>query len=106
MIVKEPSIDQYLVATCLSIIDEFNILYRGYNHNQLKKEADEKFNEMDITVRVGYPFKQTAIKPTYYKSSLTFISRIYFVHKPIKILLKDAPVFADGSSIRRTYPIF
>lgn len=56
---KEPSIDQYLVATCLSIIDEFNILYRGYNHNQLKKEADEKFNEMDITVRVGYPFKQT-----------------------------------------------
>ena len=58
MIVKEPSIDQYLVATCLSIIDEFNILYRGYNHNQLKKEADEKFNEMDITVRVGYPFKQ------------------------------------------------
>lgn len=59
MIVKEPSIDQYLVATCLSIIDEFNILYRGYNHNQLKKEADEKFNEMDITVRVGYPFKQT-----------------------------------------------
>ena len=22
---KEPSIDQYLVATCLSIIDEFNI---------------------------------------------------------------------------------
>ncbi|MDE7430637.1 MAG: hypothetical protein K2N34_01765 [Lachnospiraceae bacterium] len=56
---EEPKVEQYLMATCLSIIDEFNILYRGYNQNQLKREADEKFNEMDITVRVGYPFKQT-----------------------------------------------
>lgn len=54
-----PTVDQYLTATCLSIIDEFNILYRGYSQDKLKKEADEKFNEMDITVRVGYPFKQT-----------------------------------------------
>lgn len=57
---KKPSIDQYLVANCLFIIDEFNILYRGYNKGNLKREADEKFNEMDITVRIGYPFKQNA----------------------------------------------
>ena len=52
-----PTVDQYLVADCLFIIDEFNILYRGYKQDELKKEADERFNEMDITVRVGYPFK-------------------------------------------------
>lgn len=57
---KEPTIDQYLIADCLCIIDEFNIMYRNYNFVQLKKEADENFNEMDITVRIGYPFKQTA----------------------------------------------
>ena len=57
---KTPTIDQYLVATCLFIIDEFNILYRGYSKEDLKREADECFNETDIVVRVGYPFKQNA----------------------------------------------
>lgn len=56
---RTPTVDQYLIGTCLSIIDEFNILYKGYSQEELKKEADEKFNEMDITVKVGYPFKQT-----------------------------------------------
>lgn len=54
---QEPTIDKYLVATCLSIIDEFNILYEGYDKKALKKIADEKYNEMDITVRIGFPFK-------------------------------------------------
>ena len=52
-----PTIDQYIVANCLYTIDEFNILYRGWDKPELKIEADEKFNEMDITVRIGYPFK-------------------------------------------------
>ena len=56
---EQPSIDQYLVSTCLFTIDEFNILYKGYEQEDLKREADIKFNEMDITVRIGYPFKQT-----------------------------------------------
>ena len=56
---KRPTIDQYLVANCLYIIDEFNILYKGYSQEKLKEEADKKYNEMDITVRLGYPFKQT-----------------------------------------------
>lgn len=55
---RQPTIDQYLIANCLYIIDEFNILYRNYEDKVLKMEADEKFNEMDITVRLGYPFKQ------------------------------------------------
>lgn len=55
-----PTIDQYLVANCLYMIDEFNMLYKGWDKPKLKIEADEKFNEMDITVRLGYPFKQNA----------------------------------------------
>ncbi len=54
----QPTVDQYLVADCLFIIDEFNILYKDYELDKLKKVADEQFNEMDITVRIGYPFKQ------------------------------------------------
>ena len=48
----EPTVEQYLIGTCLSIIDEFNILYEKYTWEQLKKAADEKYNEMDITVKV------------------------------------------------------
>ena len=55
-----PTIDQYLVANCLYMIDEFNMLYKGWDKPELKIEADEKFNEMNITVRLGYSFKQNA----------------------------------------------
>lgn len=55
---KEPTIDQYLLSTCLFIIDELNEQYSRLSRDELKKIADEKFNEMDITVRLGYPFKQ------------------------------------------------
>ena len=37
-----------------------SMLYKGWDKPELKIEADEKFNEMDITVRLGYPFKQNA----------------------------------------------
>ena len=36
-----PTIDRYLVANCLYIIDEFNILYGEWDKQKLKKEADE-----------------------------------------------------------------
>ncbi len=55
----EPTVDQYLIANCLCIIDEFNIIYGGCDKLKLKHEADEKFNEMDIAVKIGYSFKQT-----------------------------------------------
>lgn len=42
------------------MIDEFNMLYKGWDKPKFKIEADEKFNEMDITVRLGYLFKQNA----------------------------------------------
>ena len=41
-----PTFDQYIVANCLYTIDEFNILYRGWDKPDLKIEADEKFNEI------------------------------------------------------------
>ena len=57
---NEPTISQYLLSTCLFTIDEFNEQYHNLSKEELKKVSDDKFNEMDITVRLGYPFKQTA----------------------------------------------
>lgn len=53
-----PTISQYLVSTCLFIIDELNETYGGLRKEDLKIIANEKFNEMDITVRIGFPFRQ------------------------------------------------
>ena len=53
-----PTIDQYLLSTCLFIIDEFNDMYKNITKLELKKVADELYNEMDICVRIGYPFRQ------------------------------------------------
>ncbi len=49
---KEPSINQYLLSTCLFIIDELNEQYSSLSKEELKSIADNKFNEMDITVRL------------------------------------------------------
>ena len=51
---KKPSISQYLISTCLFIIDELNEKYSTLEKRELKEIADQKFNEMDITVRIGY----------------------------------------------------
>lgn len=53
-----PTIDQYLLSTCLFIIDEFNGLYKDIDKKELKRIADEEYNEMDICVKIGYPFRQ------------------------------------------------
>lgn len=55
---KTPSISQYLLSTCLFTIDELNEQYGKLSKEDHKLVADNKFNEMDITVRLGYPFKQ------------------------------------------------
>lgn len=52
-----PTIDQYLLSTCLFIIDEFNDMYSLTDNMELKRIADEEYNEMDICVRIGYPFR-------------------------------------------------
>ena len=52
-----PTITEYLIATCSLIIDEFNETYQGYTVEQMKPIADKKYNEMDLVVRIGYPFR-------------------------------------------------
>lgn len=52
----QPTIDQYLLSPCLLIIDELNMMYRDYEIPKLKEIADKKFNEMDITAKLGYYF--------------------------------------------------
>jgi len=54
---KKPSIMQYLLTTCLFTIDELNGLYGSLSKDELMLVAAQKFNEMDITVRLGYPFR-------------------------------------------------
>jgi hypothetical protein len=51
-----PSISQYLTSTCLLVIDEFNNEYNNKSKSDLKTIADEGYNEMDITTRIGRPF--------------------------------------------------
>lgn len=54
----KPTIEQYLLSTCLFTIDELNLVYKDLEKTELKKIADTQFNEMDITVRIGYPFRE------------------------------------------------
>ncbi|GBC65267.1 hypothetical protein BLHB2_10880 [Bacillus licheniformis] len=52
---KESSIDQYLISTCLFIIDEFNERFKFVKtKEELKEIADLEFNESDLTVNLGY----------------------------------------------------
>lgn len=37
-----------------------NQVYNGYDKEQLKEAADENFNELDLTVLMGYPFRHNA----------------------------------------------
>lgn len=53
-------IDKYLISYCLSIIDEFNERYKDIDTKCLKDIADLEFNEADLVIRLGYPFRQIA----------------------------------------------
>jgi len=54
-----PTIEQYLQSPCLLTIDEFNEKYSNFSMAQLKQIADEKYNEMDICVRILYAWCTT-----------------------------------------------
>ena len=56
---KRATIEQYLLATGLHMIDEFNEKFKDITKEELKNIADKNYNEMDMIVRVGYPFKET-----------------------------------------------
>ncbi len=86
-----PTIDQYLLSTCLFIIDEFNELYKDLSKEELKKIADERYNEMDICVRIGYPFRHMAhytVGDTRSKAAVKVNYDIYVQSKDFKIEVK------------------
>jgi hypothetical protein len=60
MAIKNPTIDQYLVSNCLFIVDEFNERFKTNTKEELKEIADSGFSEADLTVRLGYQFRQMA----------------------------------------------
>lgn len=57
---EKPRIEEYLRIICSIIIDEMNQVYNGYDIEQLKEVSSDDFNEMDLTVLMGYPFRQNA----------------------------------------------
>ncbi len=86
---REPTIAQYLLSTCLFTIDELNEQYRKLTREELKRIADIKFNEMDITVRLGYPFKQIVHYTVGDKEKRTKINHdLYVEAKDFKIEIK------------------
>lgn len=99
-----PSIDQYLLSTCLFIIDEFTEKYNGLTNEELKSIADGKFNEMDICVRIGYPFRQMAhytVGDGGKKSKSKINHDIYIESKDFKIevkFLKNWPSYVGTKS--------
>jgi len=86
-----PTIDQYLLSTCLLIIDEFNEQYQNILRPQLKQIADEKFNEMDICVRIGYAFRQMVhytVGDSKKKQNIKINHDLYIESKDFQIELK------------------
>ena len=101
----EPTIDQYLLSTCLFIIDELNISYNSLNDCNLKKIADEKFNEMDIAVRIGYPFKQMVhytVSDSNKNRSLKSNHDLYIESKNFKVEIK---YLKNWKSTSNTYSV-
>ena len=57
---EKPRIEEYLKIICSIIIDEMNQVYNGYDREELKEAASQDFNELDLTVLMGYPFRHNA----------------------------------------------
>ncbi|WP_458397201.1 hypothetical protein [Anaerotignum sp.] len=107
---KTPSISQYLLSTCLFTIDELNEQYGDLSKEDLKLVADQKFNEMDITVRLGYPFKQMVHYTVGDKSKGSKVNHDLFVEsKDFKIevkYLKNWKSSSGGNSSSKTWAEF
>ena len=99
---KQPTIDQYLLSTCLFTIDELNEQYKGLSKEQLKNIADEKFNEMDITVRIGYPFKQNVhyTQSDSHKNGIKVNHDLFIESKDFKIEVKYLKNWKSGSGTK------
>ena len=88
MSVKKPTIEQYLLSTCLFIIDEINEQYKNETKEQLRELSNNRYNEMDITVRLGYPFKQMVHYTVGDKGNKKSNHDLYVESKDFKIEVK------------------
>ena len=86
---KEPKIEQYLISTCLFVIDEFNQQFRNVKTKQeLELIANNEFNETDLSFRLGFPFKQMAYFENKEKRGNLPKTDIYIKEKDFKIEVK------------------
>lgn len=85
---NKPSIEQYLISTCLFIIDEFNQQFKDLSREELMKIANNEFNETDLSFRVGFPFKNMAYFENKEKRGNLPKTDIYIKDKDFKIEIK------------------
>jgi len=98
-----PSIDQYLISTCLFIIDEFNQQFRNTDKPNLKKNACEEFNEADLAFRIGMPFRHMAYFENGKKQGTLAKTDIFIKEKDFKIEVKYLRNFL--SSNKKDYSV-
>ncbi|GIN96130.1 hypothetical protein J6TS1_20000 [Siminovitchia terrae] len=86
---REPKIEQYLVSTCLLVIDEFNHQFRFVeSKEELELIANNEFNETDLAFKIGFPFKQMAYFENKEKRGNLPKTDIYIKEKDFKIEIK------------------
>lgn len=88
-----PPISQYLISTCLLIVDGFNAEYESVSKLDLKSIADVDYNEMDLTARIARPFGNNARfsvsdPPNSHKQKCKSCHDIFVVKKDFKIEVK------------------
>jgi len=96
---KTPSIEQYLISTCLFIIDEFNQQFKHSNKEELKKIANEEFNEADFVFRLGLPFRHMAYFENKEKKGALPKTDIYIKEKDFRIEVKFLRNFLSKNKI-------
>ncbi|MDA3731426.1 hypothetical protein PBV87_08045 [Niameybacter massiliensis] len=57
---KDSEIYLYTVSNLLMIIEEFNQIYRNVEYDELREIANYRFKELDLSVRISYPFRNMA----------------------------------------------
>lgn len=60
---KKPEISEYLLISCSLVMDELNLQYGDVFTDSdaktlLRSTVNERFSETDLTMRLGYPFRQ------------------------------------------------
>lgn len=97
--INKPRIDQYLISTCLFIVDEFNQQFRNTDKTELKKIANEEFTEADLSFRIGMPFRHMAYFENGKKQGTLAKTDIFIKEKDFRIEVKYLRNFLHANKV-------